>query len=98
MFGGVLPSLTQITISQVPTSAEVGVQLRTLPACQFGVDGLGIQAVVPDLRRNKSIWVVDATPPLAVAVQVMGVPAVAYCGLPVPVTASGATTWTAPAL
>src|SRR5215213_4968330 len=98
MLAGVLPSLTQMMIPQEPTSAEVGVQLRTLLVCQAGAVTSGVQAVSPARRRKSAYWVVDGVPPLAVAVQVRVVPWGEDAGLPVPVTVRGATTSTAPAL
>ena len=74
MVAGVVPSLTQMMISQVPVSAEVGVQLRPLLDCQAGAVTSGVQGVVPARRRNNAYWVEDGTPPLAVAVQVIVLP------------------------
>src|SRR5947208_689872 len=98
MLGGVLPSLTQMTMIHVPASAAVGVQLKTLLDCHAGAVTSGIQVVVPAFWRNKANWVLDGVPPLAVAVQVRAVPYVAEAGLAVPVTVSCATICTCPGL
>src|SRR3954454_2404754 len=83
-------------ISQVPASAAVGVQLITLLVCQAGAVASGVQGVVPARRRKNAYRRVDASPPLAVAVQLIVVPAGDDAGLPVPVTVRGATTFTVP--
>jgi hypothetical protein len=90
MSAGVLPSLTQMMISQVPRWAEVGVQLRTLLVCQAGAVTSGIQLGVPARRRKSAYWVVDGVPPLAVAVQARAVPEGDDAGLLVLVTLRGA--------
>src|SRR6476469_1975345 len=98
MVAGVLPSLTQMMISQEPLSAVVGVQLMTLLLCQAGAVTSGVQGVVPERRRKNAYLVVAGTPPLALEVQVRVVPYGEYVGLPVPVTERGATTFTWPRL
>src|SRR5688572_19423600 len=90
MVAGVLPSLTQMMISQVPRSAEVGVQLRTLLDWQAGAVTSGVQAESPERRRKSAYWVVDGVPLLEVAVQVRVLPLGDGDGLPVPVTVSAA--------
>src|SRR4051812_50204218 len=82
MVGGVAPSFTQMMISQVPVSAEVGAQLRTLLLCQAGAVTSGVHALSPERRRKSAYCVVAGLPPLAVAVQWRGVPAGGGRGLP----------------
>src|SRR4051794_12002967 len=85
-----------MTISQVPASMAAGVQVRTLLVCQLGAETSGVQRVVPARRRKNAYRRVDASPPLAVAVQLMVVPAGEDDGLPVVVRVIGATTCTVP--
>src|SRR3954451_7706266 len=98
MVEGVAPSFTQMMISQVPASFALGVQLSVLLDCQLGAVTSGIQAEVPARRRKSAYCVVAGWPPRAVAVQLMGVPAGADDGLPVPETLRGAVTSRVPAL
>src|ERR1700681_3739178 len=76
-------------VSQVPTSAAAGVQLRMLLVCQAGEVTSGVQGTVPERRRKNAYWVVAGFPPLAWAVQVRVVPYVAEAGLGVLVSVSG---------
>src|SRR3954469_11027701 len=98
MVGGVAPSFTQMMISQVPVSAEVGAQLRTLLLCQAGAVTSGVHALSPERRRKSAYCVVAGLPPLAVAVQWRVVPAGDDDGLPVPERLRGAVTSRVPAL
>src|SRR3954471_8028678 len=97
MVGGVVPSLTQMMISQVPRSFGPGVQLRTLPGCQDGAVTSGIQEV-PGCRRKSAYRTDDGSPPLVLTVQVKAEPYGPGDGLPGHVMPRGVTTCTVPAL
>src|SRR5687768_11629127 len=98
MVGGVALSFTQMKISQVPASAAMGLQLRTLLVCHAAWVTSGVQGVVPARRRKSAYCRPTPVPPLAVAVQVSAVPWAADAGLMVPLTVRGATTLTWPGL
>src|SRR3954470_9795286 len=98
MLYGVVPSLTQMMISQVPRSFEPGVQLRTLPDCQLGAVTSGVQALVPRRRRKSAYRTDDGSPPLVLTAQVKALPNGPGDGLTGHVMPRGVTTCTVPAL
>src|SRR3954453_19604441 len=98
MLYGVVPSLAQMMISQVPRSFGPGVQLRTLLVCQLAAVTSGIQDGAPGRRRKSAYRTDDGAPPLVLTVQVKAEPYAPGDGLAGQFRLRGVTTCTVPAL